>query len=442
VIAWIFFDWAAQPFFTLVTTFVFAPFFAAWLASDPVSGQSLWGYATGTAGFLIALTSPVLGAVADAAGPKKPWIAFFGMLLVIGSSALWWAAPGAPGAVSLALFAFGFATVGAEFATVFNNAMMPRLVPPERMGRLSGTGWAMGYVGGLISLAIVLVFFAASPETGKTLAGIVPLFGLDARAGEGDRLVGPLSAVWFMIFTLPMFLITPDLPPTGIGMRRAIGGGLAAFGETLREIRRLRQLGRFLIANMVYQDGLVALFAFGGIYAAGVFGWGTIEIGVFGILLTLTGTIGAFVGGWLDDRIGGKRVILGALSVLVLCCIGILSLGREHILFVMPTGPMIGGAGLYGHVPEKVYVALGLAIGLVAGPLQASSRSLLVRLAPPERAGQFFGFFALSGKVTSFLGPTLVALATQIFASQGAGLAVLIGFFAVGGILIAGVRTR
>ncbi|MFC7395660.1 MFS transporter [Chelatococcus sp. GCM10030263] len=437
-----FFDWAAQPFFTLVTTFVFAPFFAAWLASDPVTGQSLWGYATGIAGLVIGLTSPVLGAVADAAGPKKPWIAFFGVLLVIGSAALWWAAPGTPGAVPLALLAFGLATIGAEFATVFNNAMMPRLVPPARMGRLSGTGWAMGYVGGLVSLAVVLVFCAASPETGKTLAGIAPLFGLDPRAGEGDRLVGPLSAVWFVIFTLPMFLITPDVPPTGIGMRRAIGGGLAAFGETLREIRRLRQLGRFLIANMVYQDGLVALFAFGGIYAAGVFGWGTIEIGVFGILLTLTGTIGAFVGGWLDDRIGGKRVILGSLTVLVLCCIGILSLGREHILFVMPTGPMVGGAGLYGHIPEKVYVALGLAIGLVAGPLQASSRSLLVRLAPPERAGQFFGFFALSGKVTSFLGPTLVALATQLFASQGAGLAVLIGFFALGGFLIAGVKTR
>ncbi|MBS7696811.1 MULTISPECIES: MFS transporter [unclassified Chelatococcus] len=442
VVAWIFFDWATQPFFTLITTFVFAPYFAARLASDPVSGQALWGYATGVAGLAIALTSPFLGAVADTTGPKKPWIVLFGLLLAIGSAALWWAAPGVPGAVALALVAFAIATIGAEFATVFNNSMMPHLVPPERIGRLSGAGWATGYVGGLISLALTLALFAASPETGRTLAGLTPLFGLDPATFAGDRLVGPLTALWFVVFVTPMLALTPDVKPSGIPLKVAMRAGFHALGETVRQARSLGDIGRFLLANMIYQDGLVALFAFGGIYAAGVFGWGMIEIGVFGILLTLTGTIGAFIGGRLDDAIGGKRVILGALAILVLCCVGILSLGRDHILFVWPTGPMTPGAGLYAHIPEKVYVALGLAIGLVAGPLQASSRSLLVRLAPPGQAGQFFGLFALSGKVTSFLGPTLVATATYLFNSQAAGLAVLIGFFGLGGLLIAGVRAR
>ena len=442
VVAWIFFDWATQPFFTLITTFVFAPYFAARLAADPVIGQSLWGYATGVAGLVIALTSPFLGAVADTTGPKKPWIALFGLLLVAGSAALWWAVPGMPGAVALALLAFIVATIGAEFATVFNNSMMPHLVPPERMGRLSGAGWATGYVGGLISLATTLLLFAASPETGKTLAGLTPLFGLDAATFAGDRLVGPLTALWFVVFVTPMLLLTPDVRPSGIPLKVAMRGGFRSLVETVRKARSLGDIGRFLLANMIYQDGLVALFAFGGIYAAGVFGWGTIEIGVFGILLTLTGTIGAFIGGHLDDAIGGKRVIFGALTILILCCLGILSLGREHILFMWPTGPMAPGAGLYAHLPEKVYVALGLAIGLVAGPLQASSRSLLVHLAPPGQAGQFFGLFALSGKVTSFLGPTLVATATFLFNSQSAGLAVLIGFFGLGGFLIAGVRAR
>ncbi|CAH1657208.1 MFS transporter [Chelatococcus asaccharovorans] len=442
VVAWIFFDWAAQPFFTLITTFVFAPYFAAHLAADPVTGQSLWGYATGLAGLVIALTSPFLGAVADTTGPKKPWIVTFGLLLVAGSAALWWAVPGASGAVALALLAFILATIGAEFATVFNNSMMPHLVPPERMGRLSGAGWATGYIGGLISLAMTLLLFAASPDTGKTLVGLTPLFGLDAATFAGDRLVGPLTALWFVVFVTPMLLLTPDVRPSGIPLKVAMHEGFRSLVETVRTARSLGDIGRFLLANMIYQDGLVALFAFGGIYAAGVFGWGTIEIGVFGILLTLTGTIGAFIGGRLDDAIGGKRVILGALTILVLCCLGILSLGREHILFMWPTGPMAPGAGLYAHLPEKVYVALGLAIGLVAGPLQASSRSLLVRLAPPGQAGQFFGLFALSGKVTSFLGPTLVATATFLFDSQSAGLAVLIGFFGVGGLLIAGVRAR
>ena len=369
VVAWIFFDWAAQPFFTLITTFVFAPYFAAHLAADPVTGQSLWGYATGLAGLVIALTSPFLGAVADTTGPKKPWIVTFGLLLVAGSAALWWAVPGASGAVALALLAFILATIGAEFATVFNNSMMPHLVPPERMGRLSGAGWATGYIGGLISLAMTLLLFAASPDTGKTLVGLTPLFGLDAATFAGDRLVGPLTALWFVVFVTPMLLLTPDVRPSGIPLKVAMHEGFRSLVETVRTARSLGDIGRFLLANMIYQDGLVALFAFGGIYAAGVFGWGTIEIGVFGILLTLTGTIGAFIGGRLDDAIGGKRVILGALTILVLCCLGILSLGREHILFMWPTGPMAPGAGLYAHLPEKVYVALGLAIGLVAGPL-------------------------------------------------------------------------
>ncbi|MDJ1159769.1 MFS transporter [Chelatococcus sp. SYSU_G07232] len=440
VVAWIFFDWAAQPFFTLVTTFIFAPFFAAALTPNPAEGQALWGYATGLAGLTIAVASPVLGAIADVAGPKKPWIAAFGALLVVGSAALWWAAPGRPHAVPLALVAFAVGTIGAEFATVFNNAMMPRLVPPERIGRLSGAGWAMGYVGGLVSLALTLAFLAADPATGKTLLGLSPAFGLDAAAREGDRFSGPLTALWFLVFVLPMFLLVPDVPRSRVPLAAAARAGVAQLADTVAHARRHGMIARFLIANMVYQDGLVALFAFGGIYAAGVFGWGTVEIGIFGILLTVTGTIGAFAGGRLDDLIGGKRVVMGALAVLILCCFGILSLAPGRVFFVLEASPALPGDGLYASLPEKIYLALGLIIGLVAGPLQAASRSLLVRLAPEDQVGQFFGLFALSGKVTSFLGPTLVAVATQASGSQSAGLAVLIGFFALGGAVLAGVR--
>ncbi len=439
VTAWLFFDWAAQPFFTLITTFVFAPFFASALAADPASGQALWGYATGFAGLAIALLSPLLGGIADRTGPRKPWIAVFGGLLVIGSFLLWFAVPGSRLAVPIALVGFVIATIGAEFATTFNNAMMHRLVPPERLGWLSGTGWAIGYLGGLLSLAITLALLAADPVTGKTLAGLTPIFGLDAAAREGDRFAGPLTALWFILFVTPMFLLTPDSQRSGMSFREAASGGVGRLKATLRELPRLPALGRFLLANMIYQDALVALFAFGGIYGAGVFGWQTIELGVFGILLTVTGTLGAWLGGKLDDAIGGKRVVLGAIVTLLFTCLGILSLGPDHIMFVIPAAPAMPGDGLFASLPERVYLGLGLLIGLVAGPLQASSRSLMARLAPRERIGEFFGLFALSGKVTSFLGPTLVAVATTIFASQQAGLAVLILFFATGGILLAGV---
>jgi MFS transporter, UMF1 family len=442
VVAWIFFDWAAQPFFTLVTTFVFAPFFASALASDAAEGQALWGYATGLAGLAIALLSPLLGGIADRTGPRKPWIAVFGAMLVAGAGMLWYAKPGSPWAVPIALAGFVIGTIGAEFATIFNNAMMTRLVPPERLGRLSGTGWAVGYLGGLISLALTLGFLAADPHTGKTLAGLSPLFGLDAAAREGDRFSGPLTALWFVIFVTPMFLLTPDSPRTGIPLKEAAAGGFSHLKATIAELPSLPGLGRFLLANMIYQDGLVALFAFGGIYGAGVFGWQTIELGVFGILLTITGTLGAWAGGKLDDAIGGKKVILGAIACLLFACIGILSLGPDRVAFVIEAAPATPGDGLFASLPEKVYLALGLLIGLVAGPLQASSRSMLARIAPPARIGEFFGLFALAGKVTSFMGPTLVALATTIFASQRAGLAVLIGFFLTGAWLIAGVRVK
>ncbi|MFC5394045.1 MFS transporter [Bosea vestrisii] len=442
VVAWIFFDWSAQPFFTLVTTFVFAPFFASALASDPAEGQALWGYATGLAGLAIALLSPLLGGIADKTGPRKPWIAVFGAMLIAGSAMLWYAKPGSPWAVPIALAGFVIGTIGAEFATIFNNAMMTRLVPPERLGRLSGTGWAVGYLGGLISLALTLGFLAADPHTGRTLVGLSPLFGLDAAAREGDRFSGPLTALWFVIFVAPMFLLTPDSPRTGISLKEAAAGGFSHLKATIAELPSLPGLGRFLLANMIYQDGLVALFAFGGIYGAGVFGWQTIELGVFGILLTVTGTLGAWAGGKLDDAIGGKKVILGAIACLLFACIGILSLGPGQVAFVIEAAPAIPGDGLFASLPEKVYLALGLLIGLVAGPLQASSRSLLARIAPPARIGEFFGLFALAGKVTSFMGPTLVALATTVFASQRAGLAVLIGFFLTGAWLIAGVKVK
>jgi MFS transporter, UMF1 family len=431
--AWIFFDWAAQPFFTLVTTFVFAPFFASALAADAATGQALWGYATGFAGLCIAILSPVLGAIADKGGARKPWIAVFGLMLVIGSALLWFAVPGAASAVPIALAGYMIALIGAEFATVFNNAMMPTLVPAEKIGRLSGTGWAVGYLGGLVSLALALGFLAANPDTGKTLLGLAPAFGLDAASRAGDRASGPLSALWFILFVLPMFLLTPDRPKA-MALGSAVREGLAELKNTLGTLLRpeRRQLATFLLANMIYADALAALFAFGGIYAAGVFGWGTIQIGIFGILLTVTGTLGAFVGGRLDDRLGSKVVITFSLVVLMFTCFAIMGTDRDTVLYLWSVAPPPPEGGLYRGASEKAYVALGLLIGLVAGPLQAASRSLLVRTAPPEAIGQYFGLFALSGKVTSFAGPILVALATQAFGMQQAGLGVLFVMFGAG----------
>jgi UMF1 family MFS transporter len=439
VISWIFFDWAAQPYFTLITTFVFAPYFATHVASDAASGQALWGFATAAAGMAIALLSPVLGAIADASGRRKPWIAAFGAMLVIGASLMWFGKPGDPSVIPPLLLCYAVATVGVEFATVFNNAMMPTLVPPDRIGRLSGTGWATGYIGGILSLIIVLGFLAANPESGRTLFGFTPLFGLDPLTHQGDRISGPLTGIWFVVFVLPMFLLTPDYPVRH-PVRDALREGLSELKQTLRELPSHKSLATFLLTNMIYTDGLVSLFAFGGIYAAGTFGWNTIQIGTFGIILAIAGTFGGYIGGKLDDALGSKRVIAGSMVVLLLAIVAILLVDKETVLFVDVTPPQPGGA-LFSSAAERAYLILGCCIGAAGAPLQAASRSLLIRLAPKDRIAQYFGLFALTGKVTSFVGPLLIGVVTAVTASQKAGMAVLVLFFVTGLALLARVDT-
>ncbi|MFN4924175.1 MFS transporter [Bradyrhizobium sp.] len=440
VVSWIFFDWAAQPYFTLITTFVFAPYFAAHVAPDAASGQALWGFATAAAGIVIALLSPVFGAIADATGRRKPWIAAFGAMLVVGSCLMWIGRPGAPELIVPLLAAYVLATIGVEFATVFNNAMMPTLVPPERIGRLSGTGWATGYIGGIVSLILVLGFLAANPDSGRTLFGLQPLFGLDPVTHEGDRISGPLTGLWFIVFVLPMFLVTPDYPARhrlGAAMRE----GLGQLQATLRSLPQQRDIALFLIANMIYTDGLVSLFAFGGIYAAGTFGWNTIQIGTFGIILAAAGTLGGWLGGKLDDRLGPKRVIAGSMTLLLLAIIAILLVSRDSILFI-PVTPAVPGGPLFASLPERAYLLLGCIIGACGAPLQAASRSLLIRMVPRDQVAQYFGLFALTGKVTSFIGPLLIGTVTALTASQKAGMAVLVLFFAAGLLLLARVNAH
>jgi UMF1 family MFS transporter len=334
--------------------------------------------------------------------------------------------------------AYAIASVGVEFATVFNNAMMPTLVPPDKLGRLSGSGWAIGYIGGIVSLVLVLGFMAASPQTGRTLFGLAPLFGLDPATHEGTRISGPFSAVWFVVFILPLFLLTPDVraraPVAG-----AVRAGIAELRENLRRLPGKPNLLTFLLANMIYMDGLISLFAFGGIYAASTFGWNTIQIGSYGIIISIAGTVGAWLGGKLDDRLGPKKVALGSLLMLLISLGTILLIDRDSILFVKVAPPVEGGK-LFAAAAEQAYLIVGLFIGLAAGPLQSASRTLLIRLAPAEQITQHFGLFAMTGKVTSFAGPLLVASVTALTMSQKAGMVVLIVFFMVGWLLLRRVK--
>jgi UMF1 family MFS transporter len=434
------FDWATQPFYTLVVTFLFAPYFVNGFMSDPVTGQALWGYATGAAELVAALLAPVLGAIADAGGKRKPWIAAFSVLLVVGLAGLWLAIPSRGDLAMLVLFCFSLATIGSELGTVFTNAMMSSLVTAEKLGRLSGVGWAAGYVGGLMSLALMAGFVVAEPSSGKTLLGLDPLVQLNAATRQSDRLVGPFSALWYVVFVIPLFLFTPDRPsvPT---TSAPISAGLALLAKTARELRHYKDVVFFLIAHMLYADGLGAVFAFGGIYAASVFGWGAAELGLFGIILTLAGTIGAAFGGVLDDRFGSRRVISATLLLFILSAVGVLSVDRDHVFFVLQVEPRISGSAPFASLGERVYLAFAILIGLAAGPIQASSRTLMARLSPSDKATEFFGFFSFSGKITAFAAPLAIGAMTAATSSQRVGIAMSLVFLLGGLLLLLRVKT-
>jgi UMF1 family MFS transporter len=426
---WIFFDWAAQPFFTVIVTFIFGPYFISRMADTPEAGQVAWGYGFAAAGFVIAILSPVLGAIADKTGSRKPWIGFFAVLKIAGLLALWFAVPGA--SLFWVLLAFSIAMVSAEFSIVFNDSMMPRLVAAREIGKVSNLAWGLGYLGGVLVLIFVVVFLAASPETGKTLIGLPPLFGLDPASGEDARITGPIAALWYFVFIMPMFLFTPD-QARGEPLRQAVRSGLAELRSTLGEVRKRPGIARFLAARLVYQDGLNAIVALGAGYAASLFHWSINEIGLFGMITNVSAILSCLVAARLDARIGSKAIVMGSLVLLLVASFGIVSTKADSLLLGLVPVDHAETKGLFSTVSEQVFLVYGLMIGAALGPVQASARSWFARSIKPEESGRYFGIYALAGRATSFLGPFLVATITALSQSAALGMSVLLLFFAVG----------
>lgn len=430
---WMLFDWAAQPFFTVITTFIFGPYLVSRMAVDPVAGQAAWSYTLTVSGIIIALMSPVLGSIADASGRRKPWIGIFAIVQIIAVWMLWYAVPGTSLLVPLTMMVL--ATVAAEFSIVFNDSMMPGLVPAKDAGRVSNLAWGLGYLGGMIVLIAIVLFFAASPETGLTALGIAPLFGIDAAAGEDARVTGPISAVWYLVFILPMFLFTPDRG-RGMPIRQAVRSGLSSIGVTIGELKSRRGILRFLVARMVYQDGVNGLLALGGTFAAGMFAWQTMELGIYGIILNVVAIGGCLWASRLDSRLGSKRVVIASLVCLIIATVGIVSTAPGHTLFGLLPLPADDSGGLFGTAAEKAYIVYGLLVGIAFGPVQASARSYLARSVAPEEAGRYFGLYALTGRATSFAAPLSVGLVTSLTGSAALGMGALVVFLAVGLVLL------
>jgi UMF1 family MFS transporter len=436
IAGWMMFDWAAQPFFTVITTFIFGPYFISRMAPDAATGQAAWGYGIAVGGFLIAILSPVLGSIADQTGPRKPWIAFFAAIKIAMLCLLWMAVPGSNLFLIVAIFTI--ASVAAEFSIVFNDSMLPRLVSHADVGRVSNKAWGLGYLGGMIVLIFVIALLAGSPETGKTIIGVSPIFGIDPAQGEDARATGPISALWYLVFILPMFLFTPDAGGPRHGLGEAVREGLKELRETFHEARQRIGLVRFLVARMIYQDGVNALLALGGGFAAAMFGWSITEIGIYGIILNVVAIFGCLYASRADTRLGSKRVVSTCIILLLIATIGIVSTGPGYTAFGWLQLGSADSGGLFGTAAEKAYILYGLLIGVAFGPVQASSRAYMARSVSEEEAGRYFGLYALSGRATSFLAPFLVATVTTATDSARAGMAVIIVFFVIGWLVLKG----
>lgn len=436
---WVMFDWAAQPFFTVVTTFVFGPYFVARLTDDPISAQATWSNMATVSSIIIALFSPILGSIADQSGARKPWIAFFAVIKITSLFFLWFAAPGSP--LILPIVCMILASIAAEFSIVFNDSMMPRLTNPQNVGRISNLAWGLGYLGGMVVLIAVVTLLAANPQTGVTIAGIKPLFGLDPATGEDARITGPLAALWYLIFILPMFLLTPDAEK-GLPFAAAIRSGLGELKITLRELRYRPTLLRFLIARMLYQDGVNGVLILGGAFAAGMFGWATMEIGLLAFCSMSSPSRAALPPGASTRDWGHASPSSSAWCFY--CWPRWASSPRKRAL------PCSAGynyqpltmAASSPPVRKKTYLFYGVLIGLAFGPVQASSRSYLARNITVAEAGRYFGIYALSGRATSFMATLSFSIATYISGSAHIGMATLIVFLGAGFLLLLRVPER
>ncbi len=426
---WFFFDWASQPYNTLLITFIFAPYINE-LIGDGAKAQTVWAFGIAAGGIIIALGAPILGAMADHSGARMQWIQGFSAMYVLGAFGIWWAIPGDLNLIVVLTF-FVIGMVGMEFATIFTNAMLPDLGTPDQIGRISGNGWAFGYVGGLAALVIMLLFFAEGADTGKTLIGLDPAFGLDAAAREGTRFVGPLTGFWYILFMIPFFMWVRDPKPVG-GGANAVRAALRTVMTTIGHLPRTPSMFSYLAASMFYRDALNGMYFFGGIYAAGVLGWSVVDVGIFGILALIAGAVFAWLGGFADDRFGPKAVIVTAILVLLFVAISITAISREAVYGI----PLAPGSIL----PDVIFYGCGVLIGAAGGVVQSASRSMMVRQARTGHMAESFGLYGLAGKATAFIAPALIGVATSASGSQQIGVSPLIGLFALGLVLLIWVK--
>jgi UMF1 family MFS transporter len=412
---------------------VFVPYVATVVIGDPVKGQVLIADVNKWAGLCVAFIAPILGAAADRAGRRRTPLGLVTALMAAAIGMLWFVQPG-EGVGGWIWFPL-LLLIGLLFplTEAFHNAMLAGAASARMVPHVSGLGLALGNAATVLILVVALVFFALPGNVDWPFVPAAPAFGLDPAAHEPQRIVAVICALWLAIFALPMLLFTHDTQRNA-GWGRAIKEGLAGVRGTLIKLKTMPNVRNFLIARMIYVDGKTAMIVLGGVYVAGVMGWGAIEMTIYGIVLSVLAVLGGVLGGVLDATLGAKRAIQIEILACLLGLLGMVSISPTTILFQPASGAPIWDAPFFATAPELLMLAVVGLIAVAITAAYASSRTLMTQLSPPDMVGELFGLYALAGTATAWIGPALVSAATSWTNSQQLGFGAL-AILLVGGLI-------
>ena len=454
-VSWAMFEWARNPYILVVWIYLFSPYFAKYVVpagycgagmTRGACGQGIAGVIQAYSGIFIAILAPFLGAIADRGGRRKPWVAFYALILFAAMIPMWFAMPDSDARGVIIIGALiAIANVAYEFSAVFHNSLLPSIASQRGIAGLSGLGLSLGNAAGILLLLFMLIAFALPGNVPWSFIPAHPLWGIDQALHEPERLSGPVCAIWLLVFSLPLFLFTPDRPSANIPLHKAMVAGVKSVIATVRSLKHYRNVGMYLLARLFFNDGMTAVLVFGGIYASSTFGWGPIPMLVYGIELSMFAVLGGFFGGWIDNRFGSKRAIF--ISIGGTAVFGLLSLtmGSDRIFWFIPydvTAPHLWSAPFFNTWPEIIFLLIVNFIAVLITAGYANSRTMLARIAPPEKMTEFFGLYSLSGQSTSFLATGFVGWLTLVAHNQRIGLLGETLFLSIGLLLMLFVKEQ
>ncbi len=436
-LSWAIFEGGRDPYVILITIYIFIPYVAGTMIGDPVQGQEVISRWNQWVGWAVMATAPFLGASIDKLGRRKGLLALIVGLMIPIIASLWWAKPDGTGlSVATTMLMAMTATLLFAYSEILHNSLLIRAAGLGAAHKASGLALSLGNLFSVLALAFTAWAFALPGSVDWAWVPDKPLFGLDAAAHEPERVVALMAAGLLALGSIPIFLFTPDAPPTGIRPLKALSQGAADLWRMLRTISQFRDAAVYIGSRMFFVDGMNGVLVYAGVYAVGVMKWGALEMLGYGILLSMFAVLGGFVGRWLDAGVGPKNALRIEIVMSMIGLAAMLGMRPDLILFFWAYDPSahapLWNGPVFTHLPDWIFVIVGFSNAIFITAQYASSRTLLTRLTPPDQTGAFFGVYALSGVATAWLAPTLVNQGTVITGTQQGGFAMLLVLLALG----------